>query len=55
MSDLEIYNLYERTNPGTIDTFQKEQHQKWICKQNMKNYRRYRMDRLNGNNNTIHR
>ena len=23
MSDLEIYNLYERTNPGTIDTFQK--------------------------------
>ena len=23
MSDLEIYNLYERTNSGTIDTFQK--------------------------------
>ena len=23
MSDLEIYNLYERTNPGTIETFQK--------------------------------
>ena len=23
MSDLGIYNLYERTNPGTIETFQK--------------------------------
>lgn len=41
MSDLGIYNLYERTNPGTIETFQKEQPQKWIYKQNMKNNRRY--------------